>query len=206
MWPPVFGKSLSRPLASRISVAGISPSLLLLRTMITRRATQPFPAATTTLFFRRLRGPGSRRLPDPRPRSFAARSLAPSDAAGLPVAREPCREGRPRASVARGVSTSSISVSAGWTLWIGFVRLSLPERGSHLGGSRTAPTWFDRSEMCRDARLDGGCPNYSTTAMQSTSTCMPSRFVPTVVRAGGSFSKNSLYTSLNSANRVRSVT
>ena len=65
-----------------------------------------------------------------------------------------------RASVVWGVSTSTITVSAGWTLWIGFVRLSLPDRGSHLGGSRTAPTWFDRSEKCRDARLDCDCPNY----------------------------------------------
>ena len=35
-------------------------------------------------------------------------------------------------------------------------------------------------------------PDYSTTAMQSTSTSMPRRAAATVVRAGGSWSKNSL--------------
>src|SRR5215208_612552 len=70
------------------------------------------------------------------------------------------------------------------------------------------PPWkSDRHERCRDTWPDGGRgPNYSTTAMQSTSTSMPSRAAAMVVRAGGSCSKYSLYTSLNSPNRVRSVT
>ena len=92
------------------------------------------------------------------------------------------------ASAGRGASTSTITASAGWKLWIGFVRLSLPERGSHVGGFQTRPyrqTAASESGVWPLDLCGAGGPNYSTTAIQSTSTCMPSRFVPTVVRAGG---------------------
>ena len=44
------------------------------------------------------------------------------------------------ANMGWGASTSTITASAGWTLWIGFVRPSQPERGSDVAGLKPAPT------------------------------------------------------------------
>jgi hypothetical protein len=126
------------------------------------------------------------------------------------VAREPCREGLPRPRTWAGaprllplrflpVGRSGLDSSG--SRYLNAVRM--------WAGFKPAPTGKLRFRESGVWPLDlcgAGGPNYATTAIQSTSTCMPSRFAPTVVRAGGSFSKNSLYTSLNSANRVRSVT
>jgi hypothetical protein len=185
--------------------------------MITRRATQRFPAATTTLFFVREKvkvRSGEWILLD---RGITVSLVPEASRLGLVLRPMPpdCRS--PENLAAKVVLARERGLSRLDFYHYGFCRLeALDSSGSRYlkvvriwAGFKPAPTGKLRFRESGVGPLDlcvADGTNYATTAIQSTSTCMPSRFAPTVVRAGGSFSKNSLYTSLNSANRVRSVT